>query len=507
MKRTQKIRATLLFVLLNIMLLAGCGKKEKQVSVWLVNQSGEDIGEVYLTSAAISDWGDNLIEAPFATGQSKEISLGSFTEDDLAAGFNVLVYDDEGELFYDTSLDEQDFQLVDGDYLVFLPPEGETLIEITSDYNEDDYADLIKGRLSAYTGYWKYDDKQLYLIINEDYEWSQINLYSEKVGPGTIKVEKDGITLYKEDGSVFTTLSQTADGGLSDESGNLLTASEDIMLLPTPNDELNMTASFPDSFSSVQIKYPMQMESHAHSGVSNALSFNAVMEDGTDDYYSNIMIAFQPISGYDSYMAKGAAVAKPYMEDMMKNFLASMYSNKVIDTFDSKFKDGGSYYSMTGYVWLDGSIFANGPSQPVRGCIEVRYYGPTGYALVAMTISMEGRINNYVDICNKMLETCTYTAGWSTAPKPVPTAPAAQNSDSGDYGTPYYWYDEDGDVWYWNGYENEFIGYGDDYYIDDDGQYYESNDAGWEYEDDGWGDYVDDYYDPWSDPGDGWGDY
>ena len=36
------------------------------------------------------------------------------------------------------------------------------------------------------------------------------------------------------------------------------------------------------------------------------------------------------------------------------------------------------------------------------------------------------------------------------------------------YGTAYYWYDEDGDVWYWNGYENEFISYGSDGYIDTD---------------------------------------
>ena len=101
-----------------------------------------------------------------------------------------------------------------------------------------------------------------------------------------------------------------------------------------------------------------------------------------------------------------------------------------------------------------------------------------------------------------MLTTLSYTAGWSTAPKPVPAQPT-YSGDSGDYGTPYYWYDEDGDVWYWNGYENEFIGYGSDGYIDEDtGEYMESNDAGWDYDDE----YYDDY-DPWSDPGDGWGDY
>ena len=97
-----------------------------------------------------------------------------------------------------------------------------------------------------------------------------------------------------------------------------------------------------------------------------------------------------------------------------------------------------------------------------------------------------------------MLETLSYTAGWSTAPKARP----AYSGDTGDYGTPYYWYDEDGDIWYWNGYENEFIGYGSDGYIDEDtGEYMESNDAGWDYDDE----YYDDY-DPWSDPGDGWGD-
>ena len=70
-------------------------------------------------------------------------------------------------------------------------------------------------------------------------------------------------------------------------------------------------------------------------------------------------------------------------------------------------------------------------------------------------------------------------------------------------GTAYYWYDEDGDVWYWNGYENEFISYGSDGYIDtDSGEYMENNDAGWDYSDA----YYDDY-DPWSDPGDGWDDY
>ena len=206
----------------------------------------------------------------------------------------------------------------------------------------------------------------------------------------------------------------------------------------------------------------------------------------------------RPIEGFDPYMEKGAATAKTYMMKMLEDFMQSMYGSYLLKSFGSDFKDNGDYYSLTGYMWLDGSVFSDGPSQPVRGCMEVRYYGPTGYALVATTIALEGRIRNYFDICNRMLETLSYTAGWSTAPKARP----AYSGDTGDYGTPYYWYDEDGDIWYWNGYENEFIGYGSDGYIDEDtGEYMESNDAGWDYDDE----YYDDY-DPWSDPGDGWGD-
>ena len=65
------------------------------------------------------------------------------------------------------------------------------------------------------------------------------------------------------------------------------------------------------------------------------------------------------------------------------------------------------------------------------------------------------------------------------------------HSDPGDYGTSYGWTDEDGDVWFFNGSEDEFIGSGDDYYVED-GQYYENNDAGWDDEE---------YYEPADDGG------
>ena len=375
--------------------------------------------------------------------------------------------------------------------------------------------------ISGFTGCWKMENAPFYFVINDSYEWIAVNLYNEQIGPGYFTAEEDYITLCMEDGSAQIVLWQTDEGNLKDKDDNLLLPTDYIMLLPTPEDALNQTTYFSDNFTNVSINYPIQMEAFAQS---NTLIFDAVMKDGTDDLYSNILITFQPISGYDTYMEKGAGTAESYMIKMLDQFMNNMYGNYLIKSLGSDFKDNGDYYSITGYMWIDGSIFTgNNLSQPVRGCMEVRYYGPTGYALIASTVALDSRIQNYFDICNNMLTTLSYTTGWSTAPKARPEQPKqpAYSGDSGDYGTSYYWYDEDGDIWYWNGYENVFMGFGSDSYIDSNtGEYMESNDAGWDYEDeyyddydDGWGDYVDEYddgwgdyvddYDPWSDPGDG----
>ena len=361
--------------------------------------------------------------------------------------------------------------------------------------------------ISGYTGNWKVENQPLYFIINDSCEWAAVNLYGEEIGPGYVVAEDGFITLSMENGKEMTSLRQTGEGNLMDDEDNLLLPTDTVMLLPTPEDELTETAAFSDDFTDVSINYPVQMTAGPHPNVHNAVSLNAVMEDGTDDYYTNILLTFQAYSGYDPYMEKGAATAETYMMKMLDDYMNSMYGNYLIKAIGSNFEDKGDYYSITGYMWLDGSIFSTGNlAQPVRARMEVRYYGPTGYTLVAITTALESRIQNYCDICDNILDTISYGIGWSTAPKARPEQPA-YSGDSGDYGTAYYWYDEDGDIWYWNGYENVFIGYGSDGYIDSDsGEYMESNDAGWVYDD-----YYYDDYDPWSDPGDyyedGWGDY
>ena len=372
---------------------------------------------------------------------------------------------------------------------------------------EPDPTEPPKPDISAFVGSWKYDAKPFYLLIADSAEWTLVNLYGNDAAKGDISVDGDDLVL-NQGGIPFSTVHRIV-GGLSDGEGNTLTATDELLLLPTANDPLTETISFSGDYAAVTVNYPKTMTANARSDFEYGLSFNAVLENGTDDYFSNILIAFLGINGYDPYMTQGAATAQPYMKDMLDKMAASVYGSKLIQCFASDFHDCGTYYSMIGYLWLDSSIFTPSPSQPVRGCMEVRYYGPTGRALVAMTVAMENRIKTYFDLCTNMLDSCNYDSMWSTAPKARPAQPAQPaksiGSDSGDYGTPYYWYDEDGDVWYWNGSYNEFIGFGDDYYIDDDGNYYESNDAGWNPDPDDY-DYYDDY-DPWSDPGDTWDDW
>lgn len=512
MKHLKKLLALLLVAALTLLPLAGCGKEKEEeeevpVSITVVNHSEQDVTEVYITPVTTDEWGYNYAEVILEDGGMLPAELGSFLPDEIADGFNILIYNADDVPLYEDA-EEAAFRLSYGDYLVLLPPDGGAPFEIVAEYDPERYeAPEEPGPdLSIYSGCWKHDTEPVYYLIDgENGSWSALDLYGRSAGSGEIYAEDGAIALSEAPySSHVMLLTLQDDGTLMDESGGVLSRffSDEPLLLPTAASPLTETAAFPDDFSGVTIDYPAEMECHPQGGLENALSFNAIMESGTDDYWSNIFVAFMPINGYDPYMTQGLAAAKPYMENMLGDFLEGIYSGKLLKTIATDCRDCGNYYSILGYVWMDGSVFPSDAGQPVRGVMEVRYYGPLGYALIAMTLSVESRVQNYFEICSGMLDTLSGLPDWSTAPKPVPSQP--QGSDPGDYGTTYYWYDEDGDIWYWNGQSNEFIAFGDSGYIDDDGLYYESNDAGWDYDDWGWGDYVDDY-DPWSDPGDyGW---
>ena len=359
---------------------------------------------------------------------------------------------------------------------------------------------------SGYSGFWKYKNHPAYIIVKDDMAWEFFTLYRETKHSG--KGEMDGETLIlhiEGQEEPFGTLTPAADG-MVDDSGNELIRTETLVSFPQAQDDLTETAPFSGNFENITVNYPKNMHYKYQERVPDSVTFQPDLAAGSPDFYSNILLSFMPIDPeYDKYLGKGNSVSKRCMEILLNSCFDKMFGKFLIKSLGTNFEDKGNYYKITGYMWLDGSLFNVKSDQPVRGCMEVRYFGPTGYVLVASTVAYDSRIQNYYDICSKMLETVTYKTDWTTAPKTVPKSPgkakAKAKKTSGNSVIDYYWTDEDGDIWYWNGYENIFMAFGSNGYIDDDGQYYENNDAGWTTDPN---DYYDDY-DPWSDPGDTWG--
>ncbi len=372
-----------------------------------------------------------------------------------------------------------------------------------------------ENALSMYVGAWKYDAYDLVLAIDGQSQWACADGKGDILYSGKVVLKENGFLLEYDDSDSTDTFQLTDDGKLIDADGNTLSKLDtDNTQPPTADDQLTQVAYFPGKFEAFSINYPEKMTAKPRTDLANSLDFNVVGCIGMDDSYATTLVTFQPLQDIDQYMGKGAALAKPCMGFLLNNCVNTYFGSHLINMIGTDFEDHGSYYSIKGYMWFSGEIYDKDFDKPVRGITEMRYFGPTGYGMIATTIAPESVIERYAAITAKMLDTCTYKTDWSTAPKVVPAQPQKQKrstkkstaSDSGDYGTAYYWTDEDGDIWYWNGYENIFQSFGTDGYIDDDGEYYESNDAGWDVDN-----YYDDYdiysdpgdgFDAWSDPGD-----
>lgn len=366
-----------------------------------------------------------------------------------------------------------------------------------------------------YVGIWKYDTHPLYIDIGES-RWQVYTVYGDATNQGDVIAEGDRITL-KDDDTNYEPfwLKSSGDGKLVDGDGDSLSGVDKMLFMPTVDDPMANSINFPgDKFGGVTIRFPEEMVATPRTDIAHALNFNHSIQGLLeDDLYSTIMIRFQPITDYDEYLQKGPELAKYAMSYMLDNMIEKFYGDYLIKSLGSSFEDKGTYYSIKGYMWFNGTVFKQDIDKEMCGVMELRYYGPSGYVLMAVSVMPENRQGTVSYFASKIMDTCSYTTGWSTAPKPVPKVAGAKRStskpkkkpagsDPGDYGDDYYWTDSDGDIWYWNGVENIFVSFGSDGYIDDDGEYYESNDAGWDYADN----YVDDYYEEdveyYSDPGD-----
>ena len=122
MKKIRNLLLVLLAAALCMVLLTGCSEKDVSVSVTLVNHSGRDISSISITPSTSSDWDTEFVDGMFHDGESIDAGLGTYKESEVPDTYNILVYNDENYILYDTSVDELDFALRDGDYVVFLPP-------------------------------------------------------------------------------------------------------------------------------------------------------------------------------------------------------------------------------------------------------------------------------------------------------------------------------------------------------------------------------------------------
>lgn len=382
---------------------------------------------------------------------------------------------------------------------------------------------------SSCIGYWKYDELDIWLIITNDLYWEAYDASGNVAASGQAEVNGDEVVLNYSDGGDPDILQLQGDK-LVDAEGTTLSRLDGLSFAASKDDPLTESANFPGKFESYAINYPARFKAEARTDLANSLRFsNKSTPKGSEDYYSTITVTFQPLVDIDKYMGKGAWLAKPCMGYLINNAMNALYGPYIKKSLGTDFLDMGSYYRVTGYMWLDPSIFPEaGAGDELLGIMQLRYFGPTGYGLIAVTIAPTNTAENYFALCLNMLDTCTYKTNWSTAPKTVPKTAGkkrgkaqkakanpkgkVKGSDSGDYGTAFYWTDEDGDIWYWNGYENVFQSYGSDGYIDDDGSFYENQPTSWDvgdYEEDfdinpydsDAGDYYEDYSD-YSDPGD-----
>ncbi len=331
---------------------------------------------------------------------------------------------------------------------------GENIVEATETTEE---AEASTGDFSELEGNWKFDDGLFYLTFDADGNWAFTLFTGEEKYAGTIEEDsEDGYMnlMNKADGSITGKLKWT-DEGLMSNDGKILNKVDKAILLPTPDDPLTQTVSFPGNFANISLSYPEQMAVEARPDLPDSLTFTPIVGNYTRDMYSDIILKFMPMTtDYDKFLGHGFEVSKEGMEILLNHCFERMYGKWLLKSLGTDFIDHGDYLSITGYMILDGKMFTVDSEEPIRGRMEVRYYGPTGYCLIITTLAYEDRLEDYCKICDNMMASCNLASNWSTSPKAVPTQPgkAVAQEEGG-----FYWVDSDGDKWFWNGSRNIFV--------------------------------------------------
>ena len=142
MKNWKRFTSLLLALVLCLSLMACGGETGEEVTVTLVNQSGQSITSLAIAATDSDSWGSELVDWVFLDGEMMDRTLGSFKPSRLP-GFNILAYGEAGSILYDINAE---FTLHDGDYVVFQSPEDNPGITIcTADEFDALYADYAGG--------------------------------------------------------------------------------------------------------------------------------------------------------------------------------------------------------------------------------------------------------------------------------------------------------------------------------------------------------------------------
>ncbi|MBQ7582260.1 MAG: hypothetical protein IJU25_05525, partial [Lachnospiraceae bacterium] len=222
---------------------------------------------------------------------------------------------------------------------------------------EPEYAPEEDTGLPSCVGYWKYDDLDIWLIITDDLRWEAYDASGNVAANGLAEVYGDEVALNYSDGGDPDILQMEGDK-LVDADGTTLSRLDGMNFAASKDDPLTETANFPGKFESYSINYPSRFKAEARTDLANSLRFsNKSTPKGSEDYYSTITVTFQPLVDIDQYMGKGAWLAKPCMGYLINNAMNSLYGPYIKKSLGTDFQDMGSYYRITGYMWLDPSIF------------------------------------------------------------------------------------------------------------------------------------------------------
>ena len=262
-----------LFVLA-LLALSGCGEAGADRLRYARQPKRPRHQSISITPSTSTEWDTELVDGTFMDGETMDRNLGTYKESEVPDTWNILVYGEDNTILYDTTVDEVDFRsktaTISSSTRLKRPSasssaDGETLYA--------DYEAAKRGpRRRAGRGRGRRARRYLRLIPAAGGPTGSRSTSSStrtmNGSPSTSTVSRSApamrhggrrrLTLCMEDGRSFSPLWQTAYGDLSDANGNALSSSDYIMLLPTPEDELNQTATFPGGFTNVthRLSYP-----------------------------------------------------------------------------------------------------------------------------------------------------------------------------------------------------------------------------------------------------------